>query len=278
VDTIWSPEPGQPLVLSLDAQSDGIRVRIVSRQVAPAHETPLQKFLYTPLLWASTVAGVAVIVLLSSAFASGAIRPAPPPAPTARPGEPTSTPDARPAISVGGMQLVAPILPTDVPPTATPVPGPAQLQLAVAEATPEPTPAPPQQSCAFLVFGCNPQPAPKPQPVRAQPQPQQSEPAQAEPPAPQEPQPSQEQPLAPLTPEQRVLPVASPAARRSEQSDFASRDTGPRPGTNLDMALRIASIASDTFNRSLQEDTEGSGQSPSVSDPSSSEGPSREKR
>src|SRR5437588_8778228 len=107
--------PGEPVVLSFDSgSSGGVLARITSRTVHVARESPLQKFIYNPSIWGSTVAGLAVLMLLSTAFATGTIRPAPPPAPTPAPGEPTPTPDTRPAISIGGFQLVAPA------PVATP--------------------------------------------------------------------------------------------------------------------------------------------------------------
>src|SRR5437016_3460402 len=99
-DHIQPVTPGEPVVLSFVGDPVGLRVRIAPRNVIAARETPLQKFIYTPRVWASTLASIAVLLLLGSAVASGAIRPAPPPAPTPAPGQPTPTPDTRPIISL----------------------------------------------------------------------------------------------------------------------------------------------------------------------------------
>jgi hypothetical protein len=44
-----------------------------------------------------------------------------------------------------------------------------------------------------------------------------------------------------------VIPVSSPAPAAE------SANLGPPPGSQLDRALKIASIANDQFNRSLEE-------------------------
>jgi hypothetical protein len=44
----------------------------------------------------------------------------------------------------------------------------------------------------------------------------------------------------------RVIPAASPVP------PAGSAETGPRPGSNLDLAVKIASVANDQFNRSLE--------------------------
>ena len=67
----------------LEALIDG---EIVERTVTPAHDTLVQRFVYSPRLWASSVAAAALFLLVSTAFATGTVRPSPPPASAAVPG------------------------------------------------------------------------------------------------------------------------------------------------------------------------------------------------
>jgi hypothetical protein len=152
--------------------------RIVERNVPLARESAFQKFVYAPRLWAPSVAGVALFLLVTTAFATGTVRPAPPPAATQAPGEPTPTPDTRPALSFGGFVLIPPAL------GATPTPAePLRLEVQVTADTTAPAP---------------------------------------------------------------VVPAPSPAA-------LSQSEAGPPPGSRLDYALKIASVANDQFNRSLEE-------------------------
>src|SRR6185437_9049177 len=130
---------GLPAVATL------LDVGIGDRTVAVARDSVWQQFVYSPRVWASTVATLAVFLLVSTAFATGTVRPAPPRAPTPMPGEPTPTPDTRPQLSLGGLQLVAPALP--VLPTAVPVEvGGVQSQPTAEPVDDAPAPAPPVRS------------------------------------------------------------------------------------------------------------------------------------
>jgi hypothetical protein len=249
-DNIQPVTVGQSVVLSLGANPEGLTVRITPRTVEAARETPLQKFIYTPRIWASTVAGLCVVVLLGTAFASGTIRPTPPPLPTRAPGEPTPTPDTRPRLLLSGFQLVAP----EAPPTATPQPrisdrGPGQTPAGVATLTLfEPTPTvdpPPVDDAAsqspicnqFIRFGC-----PAPRPVTTQPGRTQSE-------------------VAP-TPG-GVVPGPSPVPGGAVQDRaLGLHRIAPPPGSNLDDALRAASVVDKNFNKALSTDLGAAGLEP----------------
>jgi len=190
-----------------------LNVQLRERNVDAARESALQRFMYSPRLWASSLAALALFALVSTAFATGTVRPAPPPAPTAAPGQPTPTPDTRPRLSLGGFQLVAPVAPPT--PTPTAAPAPAQQE---PETTPPPAspPAQPEPVCRnpFGLLCSAPPPPPAPPPaVRRAPPP--------------------------------VVPGPSPVPEGAQ--------TGPRPGSDLDRALQIASVANDQFNHSLQD-------------------------
>lgn len=199
-------------------------VSIGERSVDAPRDNPVQRFLYSPRLWASSIAAMAVFLLVSTAFATGTVRPAPPPAPSPAPGEPAPTPDLRPRISIGDIFLVGP--PPDATPTAVPAPevveahadeaAPTEDAEEPEEAPPAPSqrtqparpraPAAPRQAVCNNVFGigCPPQPP---------------------------------------RPSDRVVPVPSPAA--SVPSDR------PSSGSDLDAALQAASIADQRFERGL---------------------------
>ena len=234
----------------LDALIDA---QVVERSVTAARDSLLQRFVYSPRLWASSLAAAAVFLLVSTAFATGTVRPSPPPAPTAIAGEPSPTPDVRPQLAIGGFELVAP-----APlPTLTPTP----TEAPEAEPTPdasEPIEAP--SACTNplgLLCDAQPPPAPVPRPtprpvapvqqVPAQQVPGQQVPAQPAAP-PRAPVPPAPQPHdAPPQPGGGVVPVASPGPASE------SANVGPPPGSQLDRALTIASIANDQFNRSLEQ-------------------------
>jgi hypothetical protein len=220
-------------------------VSIGERVVDAARDSPLQRFVYSPRLWASTLAALAVFLLVSTAFATGTVRPTPPPVPTVLPGEPTPTPDLRPKLSLGGLLLVAP----ESPATPTPVPSAPEVLGArtddgVAEdEAPTETPPPPEPGCANplgLLCGSSPPPPPPPAPAPAR----RTQPVRA--PAPAGPQcnnlfgvgcPSSGG--SPPPPDSPVIPVASPGASQ------------PRSGSDLDAALQAASIADQRFERGV---------------------------
>ena len=224
---VLDEQSSQHAFSSSGADMESLGFGIAQRSVAPARDSALQRFIYTPRVWASSLAALAMFALVSTAFATGTVRPAPPPVPTPAPGEPTPTPDTRPVLSFGGFQLAPPAVAT------TPTPAPAadasalnsvQLTLNVEPApvaenpTAEPKPAPTQPPCRNifgLLCGSRPPSPPRPPPVEL-------------PPA-------------------QIAPVPSPAPVEGPVG------AGPRPGSNLDMALKIASVANDQFNRSLEE-------------------------
>jgi serine/threonine protein phosphatase PrpC len=225
-------------------------VSIGERVVDAARDSPLQRFIYSPRLWASTLAGLGLFLLVSTAFATGTVRPAPPPVPTVLPGEPTPTPDSRPRLSLGGLLLVAP----ESPATPTPVPaGPEVLSARAESDSVNPDESRPQPETCTNPLGllCGSPPPPPPTPRSTQrtglPPARPGSPGQsalAPTPAGSDSQGSQDPPA----PENaRVIPVASPAA--TSDSSVA----GPPVGSNLDRALRIASVANDQFNRSLED-------------------------
>jgi serine/threonine protein phosphatase PrpC len=222
-------------------------VSIGERVVDAARDSPLQRFVYSPRLWASTLAALSLFLLVSTAFATGTVRPAPPPVPTVLPGEPTPTPDLRPRLSLGGLLLEAP------EPAATPTPVPAAPEVLGVRAESEPAedesandsaqpPSAPGCSNPLGLLCGSPPPPPPPaaprrnQPVRA--------PAPAAPPC---------NNLfgvgcpasgdAPPSPESPVVPVASPGARLPRAD--------PSAGGGMDEALQVASIADQRFERGL---------------------------
>jgi hypothetical protein len=217
------------------------RAKIARRHVLAARETPIHKFIYTPQIWASTLASLGLLLLVSTAFATGTIRPAPPAPPTPRAGEPTPTPDTRPSLSFGGFILQEPTLPTPTPAPsigATPAPAaPAPVAAATptpgpSEATSPPPPSPvaeePAQPCRnFFGIGC-PSPPPPPRLVPRQ--------------APLQPAPAPPVPLA----------VPSPAALPDpELGDMRAANTGPPRGSALESALQAASTAENNFAREV---------------------------
>jgi hypothetical protein len=276
VGKTWSPAPGEPVVLRLDPHRDGLTVRIVARGVSGARESRFRRFVYAPRLWAPTLAALAVFALVSSAFATGTLRPAPPPASAPLPGEPTPTPDTRPAISMGGFVLLPPVLPTPLPPTPIPTETPARTlaepQIPTTpdeQVEPSPEPPPPPACTNPFGIGCSgaapPPPASKPvarrqvlpprptaQPPVVQPAeqatPMEDEPASAAPAAPAE-----EQLPPPCTnlfgigcppsnpPMNSVIPAPSPAAV----------DSSPPRGSHLEMALQVARAADENFAREV---------------------------
>jgi hypothetical protein len=247
MDSTWSPSPGQPVLLSLDSEVGGLSVRLAFRVVSAARESPFQKFLYTPKIWASTAAGLAIFLLMGTAFASGTIRPAPPPAPTPLPGQPTPTPDTRPRIQLPGFVLEAPL--------------PVQVQAAPPEnqtvALPLEASDTPAEDIAPDV-----QPAPRPAaPRQRQQQPQQRQPPPAactnflgigctsNPPAPPPAQSSTSPEEPGLVP---VVPVPSPGPGiDARERSLGLRQPAPAPGSNLDDALRAANIVTQNFNSGL---------------------------
>ncbi|MBV9579358.1 MAG: protein phosphatase 2C domain-containing protein [Chloroflexi bacterium] len=223
----------------LDALVD---VGIVERRVAPAHDSLLQRVVYQPRLWGASLAALAVFLLVSTAFATGTVRPAPPPAATAEAGAPTPTPDTRPQLAIGGFQLVGPaVLPIATPtPSSGPIstndaaPAPTlQSQPPQDEVPAEPPPATTGQSACANPLGlfCA---APTATPVR-QPTPRAVVPEQRAP-AP-----------GPADSGTGVVPVPSPVP------ELDAAGVGPAPGSQLDRALQTASTANDQFNRSLSE-------------------------
>jgi serine/threonine protein phosphatase PrpC len=205
-------------------------VSITERTVAGARDSAWQRFIYRPRLWGSTLAALAVFLLVSTAFATGTVRPAPPPAPTALPGEPTPTPDTRPGLSLGGFLLVPPALqPTPTPPSLSSdlVATPTDVS---ADGGPAETPPvePILPSCSNpLGLLCGRAPPPPP----ANPGPS----LRLQPPS---------QPTSgPIAPDNPVVPVASPAANLAP--------AGADEGSQLDDALRVASAADQRFERGL---------------------------
>jgi serine/threonine protein phosphatase PrpC len=206
------------------ADLDGlVDVRIVERSVAPARENLVQRFVYSPRVWGSSVAAAALFLLVSTAFATGTVRPSPPPAPTPAPGQPTPTADTRPRLAIGGFSLIAPA----PMPTSTPTPVATEVS---EEAAPADTPAPTETETACsnpLGVLCDAPPA-----------------APARRPTPR--------PAAPALPVSRTAPPDTgvvPAPSPAPASDATG--VGPPAGSQLDRALQIASIANDQFNRSL---------------------------
>jgi serine/threonine protein phosphatase PrpC len=235
-------EPARLSVIAVDEQgllnelSSGwadldrlVDVRIVERRVTAARDNLLQRFAYSPRVWGSSVAAAALFLLVSTAFATGTVRPSPPPAPTSAPGQPTPTPDTRPRLAIGGFSLLAPA----PVPTATPTSIPTEV---TNQAVPADAPAPTgtETTCAnplgVLCDAPPPAPARRPTPGTVQRSSAQQAPA---------PPPSQ--------PDNAVILVASPAPA----SDVPG--VGPPAGSQLDRALQIASVANDQFNRSLTD-------------------------
>jgi hypothetical protein len=241
----WSPRPGEPVMLRLDADGAGLPVRITSRRVQPARETRLQKALRTPTIWGGALASLAVFVLVSTAFATGTVRPAPPTLPTPRPGEPTPTPDTRPALSIGGFVLQPPLQPTPVPPSLPPgeVQEPAQSALPLdgvdvageqsSSPLAEPTPSP----CTNLFgIGCSAAPPPPSRPVPPRQAPQPTQPSTGT--------------------NQLVIPIASPAARPDPLlGELQAANVGPPRGSALESALQTASAADENFAREVEPAT-----------------------
>jgi serine/threonine protein phosphatase PrpC len=226
-----------------------IDVEIVERSVTPARDSLLQRFVYSPRLWASTIAAAAVFLLVSTAFATGTVRPAAPPPPTAVPGQPAPTADTRPQMAIGGFQLVAP-----APPTATPTPAPTlttgEADTALAEVSASQTTTPVVEaedsgSCSnpFGVL-CD---APPPSVPARRPTLRPVAPTVAAPPARLVRPPVQSDQAPPAPPGSGVVPAASPGPAED------AAGVGPPPGSQLDRALKIASTANDQFNRSLDE-------------------------
>jgi hypothetical protein len=210
-------------------------VGISERSVEAARDSAVQRFIYSPRVWASSLAVLALLLLVSTAFATGTVRPAPPPVPTVAPGEPTPTPDTRPRLSLGGFLLVGP--PAAATPTPAPAPAPAPPAVQPVDEEPSaqdepPTDTPTCNNPLGLLCG-NPAPPPPP--------PQRSQPRQPQQPAPA--------PSSLDTPP--VLPVASPGAVGGDPSEVAAP-----AGSNLDRALRIASVANEHFNHSLEAPSE----------------------
>jgi len=208
--------------------------RITARVVMPARETRLQRLIRTPSIWGPAIAALAIFALVTSAFATGTVRPAPPPAPTPRPGEPRPTADTRPSLSLGGFVLQPPVQPTPVPSaTAAPATDPASVPQA-GDADPPPgaqmgdEPLAPTQAeppCPnFLGIGCQ---APPPPPAR--------------PPAPARP-----------APPNRAIPVPSPAPLEDGSMDDQQAATSAPPrGSRLATALQDASRADENFAREV---------------------------
>jgi hypothetical protein len=122
------------------------------------------------------------------------------------------------------------------------MPEPAQLELNAE--------SPPVGDAVSPADLAPPEPAPPPAPPEPAPQP--APPCRnafgllcGSPPPPRRPA----APRLPPTPETEPVPVASPAAVGGPS------EAAPRPGSNLDAALRSANMASDQFNRSLEEPT-----------------------
>jgi serine/threonine protein phosphatase PrpC len=217
-----------------------IDVQIGERSVTAARDTLLQRFVYSPRLWASSLAAACVFLLVSTAFATGTVRPAPPPAPTAVAGEPSPTPDFRPQMAIGGFELVAPAPRPTLTPTPTPGEGPAIEPAPEAPEVVEAAPSSCSNPLGLLCEAAPPTPAPAPV---ARPTPRPIAPV---PPAPAQRAPAQPGEV-PTQPGGGVIPVSSPAPAAE------SANLGPPPGSQLDRALKIASIANDQFNRSLEE-------------------------
>jgi hypothetical protein len=208
-----------------------------------ARETPLQRFLYTPAIWGTSLAALAVFLVVSTAFATGTIRPAPPHPSAPRLGEPTPTPDTRPALSIGGFVLQPPAAAPPArlaPPTDASVSQPEEVGSATVsddEAPPpasdsdtQPAPAP---SCSnFLGLGCAPPPPPPPR-----------RPAPA--------RPVQPPPVVPVA-------VPSPAAEAEQQiADIRPSNAGPPRGSTLEAALQGAIAADDNFSREVDPRVQG---------------------
>src|SRR5579859_417977 len=270
---------GESVVLGFGGDPAALRVRITQRNVAPARETALQKFFYTPRIWASSVASLVVVVLLGTAFASGTIRPAPPPLPTLAPGAPTPTPDTRGVFSLGGIQLVglpaaATATPRPAPPSSneTVQPTPGIGELTVFYPTPvdeQPTPvtddAPPVASvtCNQVIrLGC-----PNPRPVA----PQIAGVQVAATPTPASLEISVGGPETEPTPATAEIPgdAQPPPTRQAQQYGGVQIDSGlpvgrelpkpsAQPGSDVDEALQAATTAVRSFEEQLQD---GSGPS-----------------
>jgi serine/threonine protein phosphatase PrpC len=209
-------------------------VHITARVVAAARETPLQRLIRTPSAWGPAVAALGVFALVSTAFATGTVRPAPPPAPPPRPGEPRPTPDTRPSLSIGGFVLQPPIQPTPLPisplsqaPAQSDAPQVVEGQDASADVNEEPAPTEP--ACTNLLgIGCQPPALP----------------ARPAPPA----RPAQPAP-APLN---RVVPVPSPAVGiDGSTDDLQVANSAPPRGSRLATALQGASVADENFARQV---------------------------
>ncbi len=233
-----------------------VGAEIVERSVTPARDSPLQRFVYSPRVWASSIAAAAVFLLVSTAFATGTVRPSAPPPPTGVPGQATPTPDTRPQLAIGGFQLVAPAPLATA--TSTPVPEDtpiATTATAPAEETPPEPPVADTSSCAnpFGVLCAAPPATPARRPTPRPAQPTEVPPrllppvAPATPPAPAAPAGPLSGDQAPPQPDTGVVPAASPGPA------LDAAGVGPPPGSQLDRALKIASIANDQFNRSLGE-------------------------
>lgn len=231
-------EQGQSHTFSAGGASVGpgtdVPVRIAARAVIPPRETSLQRLVRTPSIWGPAIAALAIFALVSTAFATGTVRPAPPPVPTPRPGEPRPTADTRPSLLIGGFVLQPPVQPT---------PGPD---------------APAQAQADTPAAGGDDQPT--------------DEPVQAEPPAPAEPlvpaespctnllgigcQPPAPPPALPARPApapiNRAIPVPSPAPQEDTGLDDLHAATfAPPPGSQLATALQSASVANENFAREV---------------------------
>ena len=152
-------EQGQSHTFSSGGASVGpgsdVPVRIAARAVTPPRETPLQRLVRTPSIWGPAIAALAIFALVSTAFATGTVRPAPPPVPTPRPGEPRPTPDTRPSLLIGGFVLQPPVQPTPLP--VSPAPGQAEAPAAGGDDQPTDEPVPAEPACTNLLgIGCQP--------------------------------------------------------------------------------------------------------------------------
>jgi hypothetical protein len=232
----WVPSPGERVVLRLDSASAGLPVRIASRAVVPARDTRVARMLRTPSIWGGALASLAVFALVSTAFATGTVRPAPPRVPTPRPGEPTATPDTRPVLAIGGFVLQPPLQPTPVVPGEV-QPPPRALAHAEDDDAAPPEPADPTPAACTNPFGIGcaappPAPASPPRPgVRGG--------------APRTVQPSTDSPPA--------VPVPSPAARPDPLLDgLQAANVGPPRGSALESALQAATAADENFAREVE--------------------------
>jgi hypothetical protein len=260
----WAPGPGERVVLRLDPNGAGLAVRIAPRRVVPARETRVEKMLRRPTIWGGALASLAVFVLVSTAFATGTVRPAPPTVPTPRPGEPTPTPDTRPALSIGGFVLQPPVRPTPVLPTPSPSDADEAPQAGLqfddndtaqptASPADEPTPGP----CTNL-FGLACAAPPRVPPARLLPRGQAPQPAR------------------PSTTNPPVVPIASPAAQSDRLLDeLQTANVGPPRGSPLDSALQAASAADQNFAREVEPGRQGAATSPDDTPPEPSSASSR---